>query len=203
MPTADLLVDHLRSIGRHIPHLVQEAALALTRMVAAAVSACVAPLLPSETRHRSDTISLDRVKRYLDEHLGSPKLGPADICRDLAISRPTLYRMFAGLGGVAAYIQNQRLAKAYAVLAHAGSSHARARDVASACGFVSAAHFHRSFRNTFGITPGDVRAEQPKRRTFLKHYASIDFADVWIAQLAGSPTTGPTPEADTRHMDVL
>jgi hypothetical protein len=47
-------------------------------------------------------ISMDRVKAYLDAHLSLPALGPEDICWDLGISRATLYRMFASLGGVAA-----------------------------------------------------------------------------------------------------
>jgi AraC-like DNA-binding protein len=184
MPTAALLVDHLLSVRRRIADLKHEAAPALTQMIATAIGACVIPLLPTETKHRSDTVTMDRVKAYLDAHLGSPKLGTADICRDLGISRPTLYRMFAGLGGVAAYIQNQRLTLAYSLLVDPNCPHARARDVATACGFVSPAHFHRSFRETFGITPGDVRAVQPKQRVFPKTYVSIDFADVWITQLA-------------------
>ncbi len=184
MPTAGLLVDHLLSVARQISHPVQEAAPALAQMIASTVSACVGALLPSEPKHRSDTISMDRVKAYLDAHLGSPELGPADICRALAILRPTLYRMFAGLGGVAAYIQNRRLAQAYALLADPTSPHARARDVGRVCGFVSAPHFHRCFREAFWVTPSDVRAKQPKQRTFTKHSASIDFADVWITQLA-------------------
>lgn len=184
MPTAALLVDQLLSVGRRIIDLKQEAAPALTQMIATAVGTCVIPLVPMAIKRRSDTVSMDRVKAYLDAHLNSQTLGATDICRDLGISRPTLYRMFAGLGGVATYIQNQRLAQAYALLVDPSSPHARARDVASAVGFVSAAHFHRSFRETFGITPGDVRAVQPKRRAFPRTYASIDFADVWITQLA-------------------
>lgn len=184
MPTTALLVDHLLLVTRQIPHLAQEAAPALTQMLASAVNACISPLLSTESNHRSDTLNMGRVKAYLDQHLKSPKLGPADICRDLGISRPTLYRMFAGLGGVAAYIQNQRLAQAYALLADAKNPHALARDVAGACGFVSAAHFHRCFKEAFGVTPNDVRSQQPSQRAFPQKNVSINFEDVWITQLA-------------------
>lgn len=191
MPTSALFVDHLVSVAQRIGDLAQEAAPALTQMVTATVSACTAPLLSNEPKHRSKTVNMDRVKAYLDLHLGSPTLGPADICQNLGISRPTLYRMFASLGGVATYIQNQRLTQAYALLLDPANSLAHARDVAAACGFVSASHFHRSFRAVFGLTPGDVRAIQARRRLFPKTYSSIDFADVWIAQLARASDPHP------------
>jgi len=61
-PITALQVDHLKSIAQ-IPRLpTQEAGPALTQMMAAVVSACVAPLLPSELKQRLNTISMDWVK---------------------------------------------------------------------------------------------------------------------------------------------
>lgn len=200
MPTSALLVDHLMSVGRRLPQLSQEAAPALIQMMTTAIRSCIAPLLPSEPKRQPASVGMGRVKAYLDAHLASPTLAPADICRDLGMSRPTLYRTFASLGGVATYIQNQRLTQAYAWLINPNNSDLRTRDVAAACGFVSVAHFHRSFRRTFGITPGDVRAAQPKRRVFPRTYTSIDFADVWISHLGGTAApTEPRPNSTIRQ----
>ena len=61
------------------------------------------------------------------------------------------------MGGVAAYIQTRRLARAHADLADPGKAPRKIYEVAYRWGFVSEAHFSRAFRRAFGVTPGEVR----------------------------------------------
>jgi len=127
------------------------------------VSVCLSGSLPNGTKRRHNPASLGSVKAYLDEILGSPQVGPAEVCRDLGISRQTLYQTFTGHGGVASYIQNQRLAQAYALLVDQSSPYNHARDIVASCGFATAAHFHRCFRQAIGVTLGNLLGGRPKK----------------------------------------
>ena len=49
------------------------------------------------------------IKRHIDEHLGDPDFGAAQVAEAFGLSRPTLYRLFEPLGGVAAYNEEQAL----------------------------------------------------------------------------------------------
>jgi AraC-like DNA-binding protein len=94
-----------------------------------------------------------RVKRYIEQHLGSTALSPVMICRNVGVSRSQLYRLFSGSDGVSRYIRTRRLLKARAVLL---ASAERVSNVAFAFGFSSHAHFSRVFKQTFGYAPGNV-----------------------------------------------
>ena len=74
------------------------------------------------------------------------------------MSRATLYRLFEPLGGVSSYIQERRLARAYAALIHPAHRHRPIYDIAFDCGFASEAHFSRAFRLFFGLPPSELRA---------------------------------------------
>ena len=73
------------------------------------------------------------------------------------LSRSTLYRLFESVGGVAAYIQRERLRAARDALCSPDNIrpiHA----IAEACGFADASVFSRAFRHAFGCSPRDARA---------------------------------------------
>ena len=80
------------------------------------------------------------------------------LCGLFRISRTQLYRLFEPLGGVARYIQEQRLVRACAELSNPAHDHRRIYEIAFAWGFSSEAHFSRLFRHTFGQSPSEVRA---------------------------------------------
>ena len=84
------------------------------------------------------------------------QLGRVESGRNMARTR--LYRLFEPLRGVAGYIQEQRLGRAYAELANPARNHRRIYEIAFGLGFSSEAHFSRIFRSTFGLSPSDVRA---------------------------------------------
>jgi AraC-like DNA-binding protein len=99
-----------------------------------------------------------RVRRYIDENLSAAAMTADDICRDLLISRSALYRLLEPHGGVAKYIWNQRLSRAFTTLMTPSESHRQISDVAFDWGFKSEAHFSRAFRNAFGLTPRDAQS---------------------------------------------
>ena len=52
------------------------------------------------------------VKRYIDNHLEDPDLAVDSLARQFGMSRASLYREFASVGGIAEYIRLQRLQRA-------------------------------------------------------------------------------------------
>jgi AraC-like DNA-binding protein len=92
-------------------------------------------------------------------NLGSVRLTPELIARQLGCSRAHLYRIFSQHGeAVADYVREQRLQRARALLATPSIAAERISDVAYQCGFSDPVHFARLFRHRFGVRPSDVRA---------------------------------------------
>lgn len=116
---------------------------------------------------------LPRILRCIEDELCDPALGNDALQRRFFVSRPTLYRMFRPLGGVARYIRERRLLLA----------HRRLRDEPDCTitfllydlGFESERQFQRAFQGRFGMSPArwrqlcrnDVQAQEqalPRRR---------------------------------------
>ena len=132
---------------QHCPSLVGALAADLgTAALASLPSASTAP--PSDPRLR-------RILDFIDAHLGECELDERMIRDAFALSRPTLYRLFQALGGVARYIRERRL-----WLAH------RHLDRDPCCsvtwllyevGFASERQFQRAFQARYGMSPAQWR----------------------------------------------
>lgn len=103
-----------------------------------------------------DYATVNAICAYIDHHLADPELGPEQLCRRFHCSRARLYRLFAPLGGVAHYIRQTRLERCHAAL-RTSQRKVNVSEVALEWGFSSISHFNRLFRNTYGVTPGEVR----------------------------------------------
>lgn len=118
----------------------------------------------ADTRVASLDPRLRRILGFIDVHLGECELDERMIRDAFALSRPTLYRLFQALGGVARYIRERRL-----WLAH------RHLDRDPGCsvtwllyevGFASERQFQRAFQARYGMSPADWRRacrSQPQR----------------------------------------
>jgi AraC-like DNA-binding protein len=73
------------------------------------------------------------------------------------MSRSSLYRLFEDIGGVARYIQSQRLLEAHAVLSDPATTKSISAIAEDLC-FADASSFSRVFRREFGHSPGEVRS---------------------------------------------
>ncbi len=154
-----LFGDYLTAMERWLPSMkasdMPRLALTLRNMIAA----CVAPSAEHATvaRQEIESSQVERVRQAVQAHLQSPQLQPAMLCRLLGISRSQLYRLFERSGGVARYIQRQRLLRIYALLSNPADQRpivAIARDFC----FEDASGFSRAFRKEFGFSASDVRS---------------------------------------------
>lgn len=144
------------------------------------IAACLAATLGLDARTPAEAAAapiretrLVQVRRLIDSRLTDPDLGPETICRALGMSRSALYRLFEGGSGIAAEIQQRRLAAIRARLADPAEG-AGIGELAFAHGFASEAHFSRAFRRAYGIAPREARslAVAPAPIDLQRHWAS-------------------------------
>jgi AraC-like DNA-binding protein len=101
----------------------------------------------------TDSSVMEKIKRYVDDNLQMPGLNQESICKQLGLSRSTLYRLFSEQGGVACYIRRCRLIRARTALIASPTTSRRISAIAYRCGFSSDTQFSRTFKSYFGYTP--------------------------------------------------
>ena len=95
---------------------------------------------------------------YMREHLSDPALSADRVAEALFISRRRLYQLFDDGQGVSERIRGLRIDRAKALLADPAKAARGIGEIAKDCGFVSAAHFSRTFRQVVGQTPSEFRS---------------------------------------------
>jgi len=157
--TARILAEHFAALVRHLPEaraadvpVIQRTTL---RMIAQSLET-LAPDHPDGPGAPQDRVVI-RVRRHIEDELGSTDLSPASICKALGVSRPTLYRAFKRSGGVVRHIQRRRLEAVHVLLSDPAETRGLA-ELAQDFGFSSHAHFSTAFRRRFGYAPRDLRA---------------------------------------------
>ena len=120
--------------------------------LASAVSARIRADTPVATG-AADT-RRERALRFIEDSLASPQLAPARIATEAGMSRASLYRAFAPLGGVANWIQTRRLLRVRVLLARTTMSISEA---GRSAGFPNASHLTSAFQARFGCTPSAYR----------------------------------------------
>jgi AraC-like DNA-binding protein len=108
--------------------------------------------------------SLVSIRNFIDQNLSSPKLDVNFIAQTFGMSRVTLFRLFASLGGVATYIRQQRLERAYQQIAAPRLANQQIKLIAHKLGFRSMATFNRLFAAAYGQSPNEIRSQNVKGR---------------------------------------
>ncbi|SEO58197.1 transcriptional regulator, AraC family [Actinacidiphila rubida] len=99
-----------------------------------------------------------RVREHINRNLSDPDLSPESIARAHRVSVRYLHRLFEGEGTtVRRLIQQRRLEECCRELARRGMTSPTVSAVAHRWGFVSPAHFSRTFRAAYGVSPREWR----------------------------------------------
>ena len=150
--------------------------------------------LPDDARAGWNASLAQAMRRYIDENLENPYFETGELFRTFNASRATIYRCFAEYGGVARYLWDRRLDRAFALLSAGPTQRGRVSRVAECLGFFDTSHFSRSFRERFGISPVDVmEAVAPARRGRQMPGADGRAAlpQLWWLDRHGPATAGP------------
>ena len=118
---APLLADFLSSLARRLPTMGQSERNVLADPLRDLVAACLAPR--AERMEAAEAplmaVMIERARHVVRQNMASPEFGPDRLCRLLAVSRSKLYRIFETSGGVASFIQRERLQEAHRILSDA------------------------------------------------------------------------------------
>lgn len=107
-------------------------------------------------------ISCEAIKAYIDGNLAAG-LSPQKAATDLGVSTRYLHKIFAESGYTfCQYLHTRRLECSRWKLTDPGSAHVSINDIALELGFYDHAHYSRSFRKAYGITPRAYRKANGK-----------------------------------------
>lgn len=99
-----------------------------------------------------------QVRAFIGANLRDPRLSVSRIAAHLQLSVSTVHRVFAGEGlSVSEWIRAQRLEGARADLTEPRLARYSVSEIAYGWGFSDAAHFSRSFRARYGLSPSECR----------------------------------------------
>lgn len=155
--TARLIGSHLRALFADLADITQAEAPAIVTATANLVTNLVAPQI-AERSLPSPTVRgavIMEIRRYIDQNIALPDLGPEHLCKTFGLSRASLYRLFEPVGGVTDHIRTRRLRAAFDMLANERKR--AVGEIAYACGFSDISAFSRAFRHQFGMSPSEVR----------------------------------------------
>lgn len=109
---------------------------------------------------------LHRIYGTIERKLDDPEITLARIAQVEGISERYLQKLFESTGdNFTHYLRERRLQRCWAGLASPAEAHRSVSDIAFRCGFNDAAHFSRSFRERFGLSPRAFRQQEAERVT--------------------------------------
>lgn len=181
---SQLLDSYLRSLLDKIGTLTQLEALHAEQATLSLVRAMLSPTLQDISNARNDLLSTlyVKIKEYIRQNLESPELSPDRICKEIGVSRSSLYRLFEQDGGVANYIRKRRLLAIHRALVSPESPRHRIGDLAYQYGFNSNTQLSRAFKQEFGHAPSETREAAERERHFAQKHTDTDYGG-WLAQL--------------------
>jgi acetamidase/formamidase/AraC-like DNA-binding protein len=147
---------------------------------------------------------LHRIYEAIERKLGDPELTPARVAQIEGISERYLQKLFEGTGdNFTHYLRERRLQRCWADLANPAEAHRSVSDIAFGCGFSDAAHFSRSFRDRFGLSPRAFRQREVERLSGLGVRAGQrGWPQDAIAQLRPNQLTPVIASAEPEPVDL-
>ncbi len=157
-PLGQMLSSYITCLVAQLPYVTTTEASAVAHATRDMVIACVAPSADriNASKDQFAATLIERARKFIQQNLYNPVLGPDLLMREMAMSRTKLYNLFEPVGGIHRYIKRQRLCEAHKRLVDAQNP-CRIQEIAERLGFSDGADFSRAFKREFSYTPSDAR----------------------------------------------
>jgi AraC-like DNA-binding protein len=107
-----------------------------------------------------EEVLLEMMRTHVRDHLADPHLRVDELARRHHVSVRHAYTLFERIGTTpGAYLREQRLLAARAMMSDLRYSHLGMSSIAASAGFLRLRTFERAFRRQYGMTPGSWRRE--------------------------------------------
>ncbi|HEV2730971.1 MAG TPA: helix-turn-helix domain-containing protein, partial [Terriglobales bacterium] len=145
---------------REAEHLSPQEATAMIEAYFDIWSACIVPRGVESSGTRAHVELCSRIETFIEEHLADASLNPATIAAAAGLSVRHLHRLFAHRRcTVGDWIRERRLERCRRDLADPRFCGRTITDIAFYWGFSESAHFSRSFKKQFGVSPRAFRSQ--------------------------------------------
>jgi len=152
----------IRSAAQHANSLNLPQFNSLAPQALALLAASLASARPDHIHYgRSRSASLHRVRQFIEEHLHDHDLDSSLIAAATGLSARYINSLFADEGlSLMRYVWQRRLEKCRQALRQPAQRGQAVATIAFHWGFIDQAHFSRSFKQAFGVSPRAYRAQQ-------------------------------------------
>jgi AraC-like DNA-binding protein len=157
-PLVRLLYKHVNALFAESGHLTVGEAGALVPSLLELSAAAINGAVGDATRSGVVSALGQTIRRHVRDHALDRTLSPGQIALQFDISRRKLSYLFHEDGGIASYIQSERLHLARKALIDPAQRGRTIAEIAQAHGFPHRTSFGRAFERAYGLTPGQQRA---------------------------------------------
>ena len=161
-PMTKLLANHLITLHKQAPIMSWEEANNLGTPTLELIASVLNTTFEQKNTIGSTQFNnarITQIKQFIAANLHLAELNSELICKELCLSRSTLYRLSSPFGGVQNYIKKLRLKQSFNDLLNPKYAHQSILDICLKWGFNDSSSFSRSFKTEFGITPREIRNE--------------------------------------------
>lgn len=159
--TGAVLADVVRSVARHADELGEDTGSELSSVVVRLL-ASVASALPDSLRmmpSRLEQFHKARIKRFVREHLREPGLDVDMVSRAVGLSTRYIHKLFSSEPEpLMKWVWAERIEGACKEIEQTALRRKAISQIGFSWGFSGAAHFSRSFRNRYGVSPVEYRS---------------------------------------------
>jgi AraC family transcriptional activator of tynA and feaB len=150
--------NFFKTFAAHAGQLNPQQAANLSEQALDLLALAVASVRPVDIwLSRSRSLSLCRVKSFVEQHLGNPSLDTAMVALGVGLSPRYTNRLFEDEGtSLMRYIWKRRLDRCRNDMLDPSQYGRRMYDIALRWGFNDPSHFSRAFKKQFGISPREL-----------------------------------------------
>ena len=156
-----VLADVVRSVARHADDLGEYTGSSLSNILVGLLASTVS-LLPDSLRMMPSRLELfhkARIKRFVREHLRDPGLDVDMVSRAVGLSPRYIHKLFSSEPEpLMKWVWAERIEGARKEIEQTALRRKAISQIGFSWGFSGPAHFSRSFRNRYGVSPVEYRS---------------------------------------------